>query len=562
MKNYIYIILCATLTTLFSCANPIPPSGGPGDKTPPSVRETTPAAMTKNFQGKSVEFEFTNYMDKTKVIENVTIFPNVPALYDWSGKTLNIEFTEQLKPNTTYAVLLGTDYTDYLKNKPTQGYSLVFSTGSAIDSGEVKGKLLDEKPAGVFIFCYRIDQMNPDTLDLRLAKPDYRVQIGTSGLFTIPALARGKYRLFAVTDELRDGIYTEGQDAIGTAPQDATVGDSAAAFIALHSGRRVDKLAPSMYYAEAINAYSIRADFSEPIDTASVSASSFVITDSTGKDTLPIRYAYVSNEAAQRATIVPQAALAQGKKYKLTAITGPNCVRDTSRNTINDTLRTAIFIGSADVDSSLLAIAKQNFRDSTSGVPLDAAFDYVFTAPIAGADSLPVCDLIRTADSTRIPLKRVWVRANHLRIMPEKRMESYTAYKLTLRMAGVRSATGQIAKDSLIAVKWRTLDLRANSEVLGSVRFALDTSKSYIVQIYSKDGKFTAEERLRPDGTWSFASVPAGMYRFRCFEDVNGDGKFFTGSISPFRFSARMVDFRSEIKVPSRWKVENVILSE
>lgn len=562
MRKYIYIILCAALTALFSCANPIPPSGGPGDKTPPSIKETSPAAMAKNFNGNSVEIEFSNYMDKNKVIENVTIFPYVPALYDWSGKTLNIEFTEQLKPNTTYAILFGTDYTDYLKNKPTQGYSLVFSTGNSIDSGEVKGKLLDEKPSGIYIFCYRIDNINPDTLNLRLTKPDYRVQIGTSGLFTIPALSRGKYRIFSVTDELRDGIYTEGQDAIGTAPEDASVGDSAAMFITLHSGRRVDKLRPSMYYAEALNSFSVRADFSEPLDTASVTAASFALTDSAGIDTLPIRYAYLSNEAAQRVTLITRQELAQGKKYRLTALTGRYCAKDTAGNPVSDSARSAFFIGTADRDSSQLTIVKQSFRDSVSGLPLDASIDFVFSAPIAGLDSIPYCELIRSADSARIPFRREMPRANHLRIVPEKRMESHAAYKLSLRMAGIQSANGQKAKDSTIVLKWRTQDLRANSEVYGSVRFIVDSSKSYIIRITSKDGKYSSETRLRPDGTWAFPSVPAGMYRFRCFEDVNQDGKFFSGSIEPYRTSARMIDFRSEIKVPLRWKVENVILAE
>src|SRR3989339_777879 len=115
IRNIIISFLILILI-IAGCANPIPPSGGLPDKTPPEIIEYEPANGTLNFSGNSITLNFNNYMDKNKVIDNVFISPNVPFTLDWSGKELEIEFTEPLTPNTTYALTLGTEYTDLKQN--------------------------------------------------------------------------------------------------------------------------------------------------------------------------------------------------------------------------------------------------------------------------------------------------------------------------------------------------------------------------------------------------------------------------------------------------------------
>lgn len=95
---------------LCECAGTI---GGPPDVTPPEISNTFPKQGTINFQGRKVELHFTKYMNKNSVLENLYIQPLTNAEFDWSGKKLSIEFKENLKPNTTYLINLGTDYTDF-----------------------------------------------------------------------------------------------------------------------------------------------------------------------------------------------------------------------------------------------------------------------------------------------------------------------------------------------------------------------------------------------------------------------------------------------------------------
>ena len=136
------------------CAVIESPKGGEKDKTPPKILEIEPKGGI-NYKSKTVTFEFSQYMDKNKVIENISISPTTELKFDWSGKSLEVEFVKDLDSNTTYSLNLGTDYTDYLQNKPEEALSYIFSTGNTIDSGSIEGNLFSKETQGVYIFAYK-----------------------------------------------------------------------------------------------------------------------------------------------------------------------------------------------------------------------------------------------------------------------------------------------------------------------------------------------------------------------------------------------------------------------
>ena len=106
LKRILGILLSGTLVV--SCANIAAPNGGPPDTTPPTVLETSPKQKALNFSDDHVTIEWSKYMDRAKVIENLSIMPTVKYSYDWSGKDLQIDFEEPLRENTSYSILFGT----------------------------------------------------------------------------------------------------------------------------------------------------------------------------------------------------------------------------------------------------------------------------------------------------------------------------------------------------------------------------------------------------------------------------------------------------------------------
>lgn len=65
-----------------------------------------------------------------------------------SGKRIRIELLDSLKPNTTYTIDFSDAITDNNENNPLGNYTYSFSTGDAIDTLEVSGKVLQDKRPG------------------------------------------------------------------------------------------------------------------------------------------------------------------------------------------------------------------------------------------------------------------------------------------------------------------------------------------------------------------------------------------------------------------------------
>jgi len=173
-------------------------SGGPPDTIPPRVVESYPADRTLNFKDNKISIYFSEWVERGSVMQNIAISPPIEYRLKWNGKKLDIRFLEVLKPNTTYSFMLGTDYTDTKSNKPDSAFGITFSTGSVIDSGTISGRIIGKDAASTYIYGYRIDNKNPDTLNYEEAKAEYSTQVGNNGQFTLRALPDGLYRIIAV----------------------------------------------------------------------------------------------------------------------------------------------------------------------------------------------------------------------------------------------------------------------------------------------------------------------------------------------------------------------------
>lgn len=215
------ILIC--LFTISGCANIQPPSGGPKDEVPPFVAEYYPKNRTTNVKVDQIELEFSEWVNRSSLIQNLNISPPMKYTTKWSGKKLKVKFEEELKPNTTYLFSIGTDYTDNYGNKPDSSFSITFSTGNAIDTGMIEGELLGNKITGTYIYGYRIDNKNPDTLNPETFPAEFKTQIGNNGKFSLQALPEGKFRIFAIQTQFKDNLYHKASDRYGVPSKDVQV---------------------------------------------------------------------------------------------------------------------------------------------------------------------------------------------------------------------------------------------------------------------------------------------------------------------------------------------------
>ena len=148
------------VTAVASCAKMGQPDGGWYDETPPVIVRTTPQDKGVNVSQRKINIYFDEYIQVDNPTEKVVISPPQieQAEIQASGKKIEVELKDSLKPNTTYTVDFSDAITDNNESNPLGNYTYTFSTGDHIDTLEVAGYVLDaqnlEPIKGILVGLY------------------------------------------------------------------------------------------------------------------------------------------------------------------------------------------------------------------------------------------------------------------------------------------------------------------------------------------------------------------------------------------------------------------------
>ena len=205
MKKYIgivYLALCIAVVSFigYSCANIIPPSGGPRDSMPPVLIDATPRDSTVNFNSNRITLNFDEYIDLKEVQNNLLfnpLFETVPQV-DVRLKTVTVRIRDTLEPNTTYTFDFGNAITDVNENNPYRRYTYIFSTGPYIDSLELTGRVLLAENGAVDSTLTIV--LHKDFTDSAVVKtrPRYAARVDSSGYFRFHNLPRDSFAIYAI----------------------------------------------------------------------------------------------------------------------------------------------------------------------------------------------------------------------------------------------------------------------------------------------------------------------------------------------------------------------------
>ena len=204
------------IAALYSCASIGRPDGGPLDETPPRFIGSTPAAGALNNTKTKVSLSFDEFIKLEKANEKVVISPpqvQQPEIKA-SGKKISVNLLDSLKPNTTYTIDFSDAIVDNNEGNPLGNFAFTFSTGSAIDTMEVSGTLLEasnlEPVKGMLV------GMHSNLSDTAFTKlPFDRVaRTDSRGHFTIRGVAPGKYRIFGLMDADQNFAFSQKSEAL------------------------------------------------------------------------------------------------------------------------------------------------------------------------------------------------------------------------------------------------------------------------------------------------------------------------------------------------------------
>lgn len=205
-------IFALFIVVLFSsCATPVPPTGGPQDRTGPEIVETSPANETVNFDGREIRITFSKFVNRSSLLGAINIEPDLAIGYDinWRRKTAIIEFDRSLPDNTTVIIKIGTELTDTNNNRMPAPYDLAISTGPEIDDGRVTARVRSAidgiSDSGIHIFLYR------EPFDLS-ARANYVAQTDTAGRVQFSYLAEDSYKAIWVDDTNRNRIWDQDRE--------------------------------------------------------------------------------------------------------------------------------------------------------------------------------------------------------------------------------------------------------------------------------------------------------------------------------------------------------------
>ncbi len=208
--SFLCILLVKGLLFCFSCANIVPPDGGPRDTDPPIVLRSTPPNFSTNFKDDRIRIYFDEYVELKNIRQKLIVSPPLESRPEFRlrGRSVIMEINkEELMPNTTYNFFFDDAIVDITEGNPIMNYRFVFSTGDYLDSLSVKGNVIDaytrEPEEGVYVMLY--DEIY-DSVPY-LEKPVYVAKADKSGNFEINFIRKGKYKIFALKDENANYIY-------------------------------------------------------------------------------------------------------------------------------------------------------------------------------------------------------------------------------------------------------------------------------------------------------------------------------------------------------------------
>ena len=202
------IILAAIqilVQTFTSCANIIPPTGGPRDSMPPVLVSAIPADSTLNFKEKKITLSFDEYVQldnqamQTQLV--VSPMPEQTPIITSHLKDVTIRLKDSLQPNTTYSIDFGNALKDNNEGNPYRNFTYVFSTGNTIANGELSGRVqLAEKGTSDSTLIVILHKNLNDTAIKKL-RPDYFTRLDSAGRFHFKYVAYGNYAVYVLPND-------------------------------------------------------------------------------------------------------------------------------------------------------------------------------------------------------------------------------------------------------------------------------------------------------------------------------------------------------------------------
>jgi hypothetical protein len=512
------------LVVLASCAQIVPPTGGPRDETPPQLLSVSLPNKTTNFTSKSILMTFDEYVQLSDINNQLIVSPPLRERPDVRirKKGVLLTFDETLLPDVTYTLNFGEGIKDFNEGNPAE-VLYVFSTGDVLDSLTFSGRIVDaytgEPIGGVRVMLYQ------DTATVMApieAKPYYFARSNKEGFYKFSYLAPGAYKLFALEEQNMNYQYDDPGERIAFVDSLITPGTPSDSLVL-----------PTLY-------------LSLPRDT-SLYISSFD-SDSSGFIRIQLNRAWDANGSMTVEDSTLRPIVYFKKPDSLFAWTEVRANREIEWYFASQTKSDTFDVRSFEVGKRALGLSDAN----PTTVPSERALSMRFPRPIGRIDT----SLIRMKrDSLDHPLA-VRMGDDPFSVRFEAEVVDGGKYAIELIAGAITSIEGWTCD----TIRWNFSAHPADH--YGKVMLDLSDATfegDPIIQMYKK-GKEGGEPdrviRLGDKRSLVLDRVEPGTYRLRLIDDRNRNGKYDPANYLAGRQPERVYNLQEDINVRSNWDME------
>jgi uncharacterized protein (DUF2141 family) len=531
-----------------SCARQLSPSGGPDDKTGPSVASIIPKAESVNVPVNShVIIDFSEWIS-TKSSRSVSIFPPVPFQVKIAGKRLEIIPRTIFSDSTTYHIVITSILQDLHNNSITTPLSIVFSTGPSLDSGSIRGCVNDPSRQNLQpkVALFRAGQKSDTVL---FGIPSYLVQTDSSGFFKVNHIRSGLYRVIAFVDANGDSRFQPVKEQLYL-PQDSaitingTVADSLIFFPA-----ESDTGFPKITEVKEVDKRIVIGKWDRVYDTTVFSPLSFSCESTEKSKQVKIKKSVLLATGREFAVILDDTLSKQ--QYKFIYKIGPD-----SRSQYIDTVN----LNGTGVSDTSRAVLR--FSSPLNNADLQPLIRFVWSKPVLLCDSIIMRD--STGDSVSfVSNSKGFSDTTEFKSL--KRLLPGKKYKVAVLDSFGKDLGGKFIahKDSTdTSVVFTITTIEADS-LAGSVRGGMscsysDPARKWIFKLFNKPGQYISNDS---SGNFFYESIPAGKGSISYFSDRNGNGVPDKGKLFPWKAPEPFYSLKDTIEARARWDVEGISVS-
>ena len=581
----LFIATLAWIVIISSCANQGMPTGGPRDSIPPVLLKTTPEYKALNYKGNKVQFTFNEYIMSNEVSEKLVISPPLEKrpIIRKKGKSLVIQFNEELMDSTTYSLDFKNSIADNNEKNPYKNMRFSFSTGDVFDSLRVAGRLMNafnlEAVENGLVLLHK----NLHDSAVYSVRPNYIAKTDETGLFMIDNIAPGKYNILAINDANSDLLYNEGAEEL--AFYDSIVIPSAEFYEELDTVvKGVDSLlvlGHTHFHPAPIYLRQFTEDiFDQYLDSYSRDTRNkciFLFNESV-KDTFNLSlignettdwYKMEYNEKmdslvvwiADTTVANNDTLLMELSYYQLDSVAKLYVKKDTLEMTFKDKVvkkSKKKRKSKKDKKEKPKPIQQFTWRTNAGSSIFELNRNIYLTAPepISYFNNEQIL-LYHADDTLKTPLKYSFEKDTTAwrRYRISYKWKPETNYALEIDSAACTNIYGITSKQ--LTNKFKTRE----EDYYGSIIVnATNVYCQMLVQLLKNndDENVIAEKNIKNDGSITFKFLAPGKYKVKVINDENGNGKWDTGSYQDKYQAEKVVYHNKVVKVRSNW-IEELI---